>query len=98
MALQNCRKLIENVLAFKIPPTPEIQEPENIFLQAEREMHIRCALEELPEREKKIIEMTYRLNYPPRKIAEVLNLTPNHVSVILKRAKANLKKFLEAFT
>ena len=54
MALQNCRKLIENVLAFKIPPTPEIQEPENIFLQAEREMHIRCALEELPEREKKL--------------------------------------------
>lgn len=42
--------------------------------------------------------MTYRLNYPPRKIAEVLNLTSNHVSVILKRAKANLKKFLEAFT
>lgn len=77
---------------------PEFQEPENKILQAEREMQIRRALEKLSERERKIIEMTYWLNYPPRKIAEVLNLTPNHVSVILKRAKANLKKFLEVFT
>ena len=80
------------------PAAPEFQEPKNIFLQSEREMQIRRALEKLSERERKIIEMTYWLNYPPRKIAEVLNLTPNHVSVILKRAKANLKKILENFT
>lgn len=80
------------------PAAPEFEEPENKILQTERETQIRRALEKLSERERKIIEMTYWLNYPPRKIAEVLELTPNHVSVILKRAKANLKKFLEEFT
>ena len=64
------------------------------FLQKETQNKIREALEKLPERERKIIEMTYWLNYPPRKIAEILNLTPNHVSVLLKRAKNNLKNFL----
>lgn len=73
---------------------PEFEEPEQKILQAETQEKIRAALEKLPERERKIIEMTYWLNYPPRKIAEVLDLTPNHVSVLLKRAKNNLKKFL----
>lgn len=77
------------------PAAPEFQEPENIVLQSEREIQIRRALEKLSERERKIIEMTYWLNYPPRKIAEVLDMTPNHVSVVLKRAKANLKNFLD---
>ena len=34
------------------------------------------------------------LHMPPRKIAEVLDLKPNTVSVILKRAKESLKKYL----
>lgn len=80
------------------PSAPEFEEPENKILNSERELQIRRALENLPERERKIIEMTYWLNYPPRKIAEVLDMTPNHVSVVLKRAKATLKNFLETFT
>ena len=72
----------------------EYEEPEKKFLQSETQNEIRAALEKLPERERKIIEMTYWLNYPPRKIAEILDLTPNHVSVILKRAKSNLKEIL----
>ena len=73
---------------------PEFEEPEQKILSAEREKIIRQALEKLSERERQIIEMTYWLGYPPRKIAEVLEISPNHVSVILKRAKTNLKKYL----
>ena len=73
---------------------PEFEEPEQKFLQGEQADKIRAALEKISERERKIIEMTYWLNYPPRKIAEVLDLKPNTVSVILKRAKENLKKYL----
>ena len=76
------------------PPAPEFEEPEQKILRAEIQNKIRRALENLSERERKIIEMTYWLNYPPRKIAEVLDLKPNTVSQILKRAKDNLKKFL----
>lgn len=76
------------------PAAPEFEEPEQQILQSELQLQIRKALEKLPERERKIIEMTYWLNYPPRKIAEVMGLTPNHVSVLLKRAKATLQKYL----
>lgn len=76
------------------PSAPEYEEPEQKILQEETQNKIKAALEKLSERERKIIEMTYWLNYPPRKIAEVLDLTPNHVSVLLKRAKNNLKNFL----
>jgi len=77
------------------PVAPEFDEPEQQALDTERQMLIKKALEKLPERERKIIEMTYWLNYPPRKIAEVLDLKPNTVSVILKRAKESLKKYLD---
>ena len=76
------------------PAAPEYDEPEKKILESETQNKIREALEKLPERERKIIEMTYWLNYPPRKIAEVLDLKPNTVSVILKRAKESLKKYL----
>lgn len=76
------------------PIAPEFDEPEQKILQSEMQNKIRAALEKLSERERKIIEMTYWLNYPPRKISEILDLKPNTVSVILKRAKENLKKYL----
>ena len=76
------------------PTAPEYDEPEKKILQSEINEKIRAALEKLPERERRIIEMTYWLNYPPRKIAEILDLRPNTVSVILKRAKESLKKIL----
>jgi RNA polymerase sigma-70 factor (ECF subfamily) len=76
------------------PAAPNYEEPEQKILQQETQKQIQAALEKLPERERKVIEMFYWLNYPPRKIAEVLDLTPNHVSVILNRAKNKLKNFL----
>ncbi len=79
---------------FEIPAS-EFEQPEQKFLAGETKIKIQSALEKLSERERKILEMTYFLDYPPRKIAEILDLTPNHVSVLLKRAKNNLKKFLE---
>ena len=45
---------------------PDYEEPEQKILQEELQKQIRAALEKLPERERKIIEMTYWLNYPPR--------------------------------
>lgn len=74
---------------------PDVEEPERQILRNEENSELYEALKKLSERERKIIEMTYWLNYPPRKIAEILDMKPNTVSVALKRAKANLKKFLE---
>lgn len=76
------------------PVAAEFDEPEKQALDKERQIKIREALEKLPDRERKIIELTYWLNYTPKKIAEVMDMTPNHVSVVLKRAKNNLKKYL----
>ncbi len=73
---------------------PEYDEPEKQVLEKERQEKIRAAMEKLSERERKIIQLTYWLNYTPKKIAELMDMTPNHVSVTLKRAKSNLKKYL----
>lgn len=76
------------------PAAPDSDLPEQKILRTEQQNQIRRALEKLPERERKIIEMTYWLNYKPQRIAETLGLTPNNVSVILNRARAKLKTYL----
>lgn len=80
------------------PAAPEFEEPEHRAMREETAEQIKAALQKLPERERKIIEMVYWLNYKPAKIAEILEMTPNHVSVTLSRAKNSLKKYLKDFS
>lgn len=69
-------------------------EPEKQVLEKERAEEIKNALMTLPERERTVIEMKYWLNLKPKEIADSLGLTPNHISVILRRAKQMLKNCL----
>lgn len=76
------------------PAADENLEPEKQVLSKERASEIKSALMTLPERERAVIEMTYWLNLKPKEIADSLGLTPNHVSVILRRAKQTLRDCL----
>lgn len=76
------------------PAADEKLEPEKQVLEKERAKEIKNALMTLPERERTVIEMTYWLNLKPKEIANSLGLTPNHISVILRRAKQMLKTSL----
>lgn len=78
------------------PPADDDAQPEKQVLQQERAQELRTALMTLPERERRIIEMTYWLNLTPKEIAVDLDMTPNHVSVTLRRAKQMLKERLSA--
>lgn len=76
------------------PPADDGAQPEKQVLQQERAQELRAAIMTLPERERQIIEMTYWLNLTPKEIAANLDMTPNHVSVALRRAKQMLKERL----
>ena len=76
------------------PAADENLEPEKQVLSKERASEIKSALMTLPERERAVIELTYWLNLKPKEIADSLGLTPNHVSVILRRAKQTLRDCL----
>lgn len=78
------------------PAADENSEPEKSYMQSERAKKIKDALMTLPERERNVVEMFYWLNMKPKEIAEALDLTPNHISVILRRAKHALKEQLDS--
>jgi RNA polymerase sigma-70 factor (ECF subfamily) len=56
---------------------------------------VKGALTELAQEERDLITMRYIDDLDPKEIAELLGITPNHVSVKLNRAVAKLKKTLE---
>ena len=52
------------------------------------------AIEKLKEREREVIELKYFADCSNVEIAEILNLTPSNVGIILFRALKKLKEFL----
>lgn len=78
------------------PSAAENTQPEKQVLEQERARELSAALLTLPERERQIIEMTYWLNLTPKEIAAEMDMSPNHVSVTLRRAKQMLKERLSA--
>ena len=54
-------------------------------------------VERLPLPQRQVLFLRYRLDLPPREIAEVLNTTPNHVSVLHYRALNFLRERFTAF-
>ena len=77
------------------PPAPEEESPEALFLEREREKELHQALMRLPERERKILTMTYWLEMSAGAIAEELGMTTEAVWASLSRSRKTLKKYLE---
>ena len=66
--------------------------PEERVLTKERAAVLHAALATLPERTRRIVEMTYWLDMKSEDIAKVLDMQPTAVRVTLKRARDTLKK------
>ncbi|MCR5175507.1 MAG: sigma-70 family RNA polymerase sigma factor [Anaerovibrio sp.] len=71
--------------------------PEEETLSKERNEQLKAALQQLSDRERKIVTMTYWLDMKSQDIAEELGMTPNNVRVVLKRARESLKAYLGEF-
>ena len=71
-----------------------LSEAEELAMEALDEA-LREALTRLPEREQKILTMTYWLDMSAGEIAEELNMTTEAVWASLSRSRKALKKYLE---
>lgn len=67
---------------------------EDDFFRQELNRELMEAITKLSEREQKIINLKYWLDFSNIDIAKLFNLEPHNVTVILGRAKKKLKKFL----
>ena len=76
------------------PAGPDSETPEQQALSAERSEELRRAIKKLPERQQKILEMTYWLEMKSNEVAEVLGMAPSSVRVALKQARDSLRKVL----
>ena len=70
-------------------------EPEQELLREEQNQQLKAAIQKLNERERQVITLRYYLDMSMEDIAAKLNLTSGNVRVILNRARAKLKKYLE---
>lgn len=70
---------------------PELEQPENKITAKEKTKHILEAVNKLNEREREIVRLKYWSDCSNVEIAEILNLTPSNVGVILFRALNKLK-------
>ena len=71
------------------------EEPENIALSHERSMELKNAIAQLPERQQRILELTYWLNMKSKEVGKILGMAPSSVRVALKQARDSLKELLE---
>ena len=76
------------------PPASDRDSPERQALSHERSEELRAAIMKLPERQRKILEMTYWLEMKSNEVAEVLGMAPSSVRVALKQARERLREML----
>ena len=93
MRWQSHREFIEWDDYFS-PPIAEHEQPEAQVLKAENKKELLIALGKLSEREQEIIQLKYFGEMSNVEIAEMLNLTPGNVGIILHRAMGTLRKYL----
>ena len=77
------------------PPAPERKGPEAQIMERERDRELHRALRTLPEREQRILTMTYWLEMPAGEVARELGMTTDAVWASLSRSRKALKKYLE---
>lgn len=69
--------------------------PLDEILQKEQNHILLKSLMKLPTLSREVIVMQYFFDLPQREIAEILNLSPGNVRIIVHRAKKELKKEVE---
>ena len=72
----------------------ESEQPESLLLTKEKTQILLSALENLKERDRQVVELKYFADCSNVEIAEILNLSPANVGIILFRTLEKLKKFL----
>ncbi len=77
-------------------PADSRNTPEQQMVSDEGDQHLLMAMEMLGEREKKIVSLKYFSGISNKEIAEMLDMTPSNVGVVLHRTLDKLKKMLEA--
>lgn len=68
---------------------------EDVVMTNENIQIVRKCLRMLPAKDREIIKMRLVLGYPSKRVAEILNITPNAVDLRFRDAKARLKKLLK---
>ena len=76
------------------PAAEEREQPEQQLMLDESKQELLAALSGLGERERRIIELKFWGELSNKEIAEVLELTPSNVGVILHRAMGTLRENL----
>lgn len=77
-------------------PADSRNTPEQQMVSDEGDRHLLIAMEKLGEREKKIVSLKYFADVSNKEIAEMLDMTPSNVGVVLHRTLEKLRKILEA--
>jgi RNA polymerase sigma-70 factor (ECF subfamily) len=72
----------------------EEKTPQEELESAERDRHIRMAIDSLPEKQRMAFILSRYEEMPQKKIAAVMNRSEGAVEQLLQRAKENLKKRL----
>lgn len=68
----------------------------NPALLREWEEWLQAALAQLPDHERSALLLVAQQGLQPREAADSMGLTPNHLRVLLSKARAHLRKFREA--
>lgn len=79
---------------FFDPAIPYHEEPEAKLLINERKQELLKAMENLKERDRYILELKYWSDLSNKEIADIMDISPANVGIILFRAIGSLKKFM----
>ena len=76
------------------PSAPENEEPEVLITKSETSRELLSALNNLNERERRIVELKFWGDLDSSSIADVLSMSEGNVRVVLHRALGKLKNIL----
>lgn len=79
---------------FFDPAIPHHEEPEAKLLINESKQELLKAMESLKERDRYILELKYWSDLSNKEIADIMDISPANVGIILFRAIGSLKKFM----
>lgn len=72
--------------------------PHDLVLAEDQKASIRSCLTQLPKRDEEVLTLRYIQDLSNQEIADILEISPNHVGVLLHRALKKMKGILEPTT
>ncbi|MFH1426173.1 MAG: RNA polymerase sigma factor [Candidatus Kerfeldbacteria bacterium] len=69
--------------------------PEEIVLNSDEREFMQACINELPEKQQKVVQLKYIEGFSHEEIAEVMGMTPNNIGVISHRALKKMKVSIE---